>query len=245
MLRRTVSAARPCDTAGDPMPSPTSPPLPDDTRGRILAVATAAFAARGIENVSMRELTAMAGANVAAVNYHFGSKEGLAEAIFDALAPRLNAMRLRELDGLLQRAAERQLPPDVADIVASFARPYFDPAHAQEGGLLAQLVLKHRLAPTAMTQRIIARHFDPLAREYIRAFALACPDVAADEWPWRYMFMAGAVVLAATDGHKTNRIASLTEGRLDGADPTALLAALSRFVEGGMRYAAPARPHSA
>lgn len=224
------------------MPSLPPPSLPDDTRSRILAVATSAFAARGIENVSMRELTAMAGANVAAVNYHFGSKEGLAGAIFDDLAPRLNAMRLRELDRVLQQAAERQVRPEVADIVASFARPYFDSAYAQEGGLLAQLVLKHRLAPTAMTQRIIARHFDPFARKYIRAFALACPDVAADEWPWRYMFMAGAVILAATDCRKGNRIVSLTDGRRDAADPSALLAALSRFVEGGMRGTAPSHP---
>lgn len=223
------------------MLSQAPPSSPDGTRSRILAVATSAFAARGIENVSMRELTAMAGANLAAVNYHFGSKEGLAEAIFDELAPRLNEMRLQELDNVLRRAAECHVLPEVADIVASFARPYLDAKHRQEGGLLAQMVLKHRLAPTPMTQRIVSRHFDPLAREYIRAFSIACPDVDPDELPWRYMFMAGAVVLAATDRNKGNRIVALSDGRVDAADPSALLAALTRFVEGGMRYAASSR----
>lgn len=218
--------------------------LPDDTRSRILAVATSAFAARGIENVSMRELTAMAGANVAAVNYHFGSKEGLAEAIFDELAPRLNDIRLQELDCILRQAADRHALPEVADIVTSFARPYFDPVYAQEGGLLAQLVLKHRLAPSPMTQRIVSRHFDPFAREYIRAFSIACPDVEPDELPWRYMFMAGAVVMAATDRNKGNRVVALSDGRLDAADPSALLVALTRFVEGGVRYQAPLRPRA-
>ena len=228
------------------MPSPSSPSvLPDDTRSRILAVASSAFVERGIDNVSMRELTALAGANVAAVNYHFGSKEGLAEAIFDELAPRLNEIRLQELAGVLQRATERHVLPEVADIVASFARPYFDPVHVRAGGLLmAQLVLKHRLAPTPMTQRIVSRHFDPFAREYIRALTIACPDVDPDEMPWRYMFMAGAVVLAATDRNKINRVTTLSDGRLDAADPSALLAALTRFVEGGMRYPAPSPPRS-
>ena len=220
--------------------SPASSLLSDDTRSRILAVATTAFAERGIENVTLRELTALAGANVAAINYHFGSKEGLTEAIFEELAPRLNAVRMRELAQILDTAARAGARPAVADIVASFARPYFAPEHAQDGGLLAQLVLKHRLAPSAMTQRVIARHFDPMAQQYIRAFAMACPDVAPVEFAWRYMFMAGAVVLAATDRRQSNRITTLSEGRLHPADGDALLAALTRFVEGGLRHPEPA-----
>lgn len=208
----------------------------EDTRSRILAVATRAFAEMGIENVSMRELTTLAGANIAAINYHFGSKEGLAEAIFEEIAPRLNSMRLRELDEVLQHAAARGERPAVSAIVSSFTRPYLDPAFSLEGGLLAQLVLKHRLSPSPMTQRIISRHFDPMARQYMRAFAMACPDVSPDEFAWRYMFMAGAVVLAATDRNKVNRIATLSEGRLDATQPDALARALGDFVEGGLRF---------
>ncbi|WP_431777769.1 TetR/AcrR family transcriptional regulator [Ottowia caeni] len=208
----------------------------EDTRTRILAVATKAFAEMGIENVSMRELTKLAGANVAAINYHFGSKEGLAEAIFEEMAPRLNNMRLRELEEVLQEAAAQSKRPSVSAIVDSFTRPYLDPAFSQEGRLLAQLVLKHRLSPSPMTQRIISRHFDPMARQYMRAFALACPDVDPDKFAWRYMFMTGAVVLAATDQNKGNRITALSEGRLDATQPDALAKELREFVEGGLRF---------
>ena len=208
----------------------------EDTRTRILAVATKAFAELGIENVSMRELTSIAGANVAAINYHFGSKEGLAEAIFEEIAPRLNSMRLRELEEVLNRAQAQGVRPSVSAIIKSFSRPYIDPAFSLEGGLLAQLVLKHRLSPSLMTQRIISRHFDPMARMYMRAFALAYPGVDPDKFAWRYMFMAGAVVLAATDRNKINRITTLSDGRLDATQPDALTRALGEFLEGGLGY---------
>jgi AcrR family transcriptional regulator len=207
----------------------------DGTRTRILAVSAQTFAERGVENVSLREITRLASVNVAAINYHFGSKEGLAEAIFDELAPRVNAARLEELESILAKAEAESRPPDVADIVRSFMRPYLSDPPAEGGVLLAQLVFKHRLAPTATTHGIIARHFDPMAQRYIRAFALACPGVDADELSWRYIFMAGAVLLTATERTKSNRMASLTAGRVNGADQGAATEALTRFLVGAIR----------
>lgn len=216
------------------MPSVIPQPAGDDTRSRILEVATKVFAERGMEAVSMRELTALAGVNVAAVNYHFGSKDGLAEAVFEELAPRLNGARLAELAEVLRRAEAAGRRPDLADIVRTFIRPYMAERLADGGVLLAQLLLKHRMAPTPMTHRIITRHFDKLALSYIHAFSLACPDVDRDEFCWRYMFMAGAAILSATDRNKVNRVSTLSEGRIDGADPHAAMEALTRFLVGAL-----------
>jgi AcrR family transcriptional regulator len=208
----------------------------DGTRSRILAVSARTFAERGLENVSLREITRLASVNVAAINYHFGSKEGLAEAIFDELAPRVNEARLAELDAVLRKADAEGARPDLAAIVQSFMRPYVSDPPSEGGLLLAQLVFKHRLAPTPATHRIIARHFDPMAQRYIRAMALACPGIDADELSWRYIFMAGAVLLTATERSKSNRMASLTSGRVDGADPAAAIDALTRFLVGALGY---------
>ena len=57
-------------TRGRPAPDP-------DTRARLLAAGTRLFAERGFHNVSVRDVCTEAGANVAAVNYHFGGKLGL------------------------------------------------------------------------------------------------------------------------------------------------------------------------
>lgn len=59
-------------------------PESSETRGRLVEVGTRLFAESGFKGVSVRELCAEAGANIAAVRYHFGGKEGLYRAIFNA-----------------------------------------------------------------------------------------------------------------------------------------------------------------
>ena len=86
----------------------------ENTRGRILDSAERLFAEQGFSGTSLRQITAAAGANLAAVNYHFGSKE---ELIKEALSRRLrpiNAERLKWLDRL-----EAEGQPTVEEIVDS------------------------------------------------------------------------------------------------------------------------------
>lgn len=204
-----------------------------DAKARLLKAACELFSKKGVENVSLRELTARAKVNVAGVSYHYGSRAELEEAVFDAVTERVNAERLNDLERVLEQARSEQRRPDPELIIDSFARPYLDPSHP-DGALLAQLVLKHRLAPTAMTRRLVHRHFDPLARRYIAAFSTAFPDVEQTELYWRYMFMSTTVVLMATDRRKSNRVASISHGAVDAADATALRMALTRFLLGGL-----------
>ena len=53
-----------------------------DTRERLLDAAKYLFAQRGVDATSLRHITAEAAANLASVNYHFGSKEALFRAVF-------------------------------------------------------------------------------------------------------------------------------------------------------------------
>ena len=71
-----------------------------ETRDRILDAAEAAFMRYGFEGASMRTITAAAGVNLAAANYHFGSKEGLLCAVFRRRLDGLNRERLAVLDVL-------------------------------------------------------------------------------------------------------------------------------------------------
>lgn len=209
--------------------------MEDDARTRLLKAAVALFGEKGVDNVSLRELTAHANVNIAGVNYYFGTKAELEEAVFDAVAEQVNARRISELDAVLADARARHARPDAARILDTFVRPYLEPEPEAEGALLAQLVLKHRLAPTPMTRRLVQRHFDTLGRRYIDAFTLAFPKVDPAEFEWRYIFMASAVVLMATDRRQSNRIASISGGRFDATDTPALKAALLRFLVGGLK----------
>jgi len=216
-----------------------------DPKTKILSTAVALFAERGVAGASLRELTARAGVNVAAVNYHFGSKERLEEAVFEDLAARINKKRLDSLKTVLKEAATRNESPRLEDILETFVEPYLGDAEPGQGELLAQLILKHRLSPTELTTRLMRTHFDPMAKKYVAAFQLACPKVDGQEFVWRYMFMTSTVVLTATDRHKNNRVMTISSGKLSATDSGALRASLLRFLVGGLAASTHAKGQKA
>jgi AcrR family transcriptional regulator len=83
---------------------------PHETRTRILDVAEELFMQHGFEATSMRLLTSTARVNLAAVNYHFGSKDALIEALFQRRLDPMNAERVAALDALEQQAGEHTEP---------------------------------------------------------------------------------------------------------------------------------------
>src|SRR5437868_9978051 len=80
-----------------------------DTKTRILDVAEGLFMEHGCEATSLRQLTAAAGVNLAAVNYHFGSKEELFQAVLTRRLDPMNQERIERLDRLEREAAARPL----------------------------------------------------------------------------------------------------------------------------------------
>src|SRR5512147_418953 len=91
---------------------------PHETRTRILDAAEELFMLHGFEGTSMRLLTAKAGANLAAVNYHFGSKDALIEAVFRRRLDPMNTARIAELERLEKDSAGRPLTP--TQIIGAF-----------------------------------------------------------------------------------------------------------------------------
>jgi AcrR family transcriptional regulator len=78
-----------------------------DTRERILDAAERLFMAHGYEGTSMRQITGEA-VNLAAVNYHFGSKESLMQEVFRRRLDWLNEERMRVLDEMEPRQPENR-----------------------------------------------------------------------------------------------------------------------------------------
>src|SRR2546421_11243442 len=90
-----------------------------ETRTRILDVAEELFMQHGFEGASMRMLTAKAGVNLAAVNYHFGSKHALIEAVFRRRLDPMNAARIAALAEL--ESGSR--PAEAEAIIRAFITP--------------------------------------------------------------------------------------------------------------------------
>lgn len=212
------------------------PPSPDRlTQQKIIDSALALYAEKGIDGVPVRALTSHAGVNVAAIHYHFGGTEALAEAVFGELSARVNKRRIRALEEIISAAKAAGRKPDVENIVSTFVDPYVGPDAATEGQLLAQLILKHRLSPSPMTERVIKKHFDPMAKQFVAALHDAMPEIPMELMYLRYMLMVSTVVLSLSDRGRTNRLQRLSGSKATAPDGQAVRTALVDFIVGGMR----------
>lgn len=198
---------------------------------RILAAAETLFAAKGFD-ISLREITSLAQVNLAAVNYHFGSKTNLTEMLFDRVSSQVNSKRLEDLGRIIKDAELAGQRPDLDAIILAFIRPYLE--RSEGGPLLARLILQHRIEPSDLTRQIIKTHFDPMASSFIEAFRLAVPSVDPAAFFWRYVFMVGTVVLTVTDSGTGNRLERLSDGAADSRDTAGFRKALLAFLRGGL-----------
>ena len=178
---------------------------PHETRTRILDAAEELFMLHGFEGTSMRQLTAKAEANLAAVNYHFGSKDALIEAVFRRRLDPMNATRIAELDRLekeaMSRAGSNILSP--AQIIGAFVGASLRMIEdAKCGGRnFIRLLGRTYTDPQKHIRSLIGQLYAPAMARFKAAFERALPQMPADELVWRMHFMFGtlAYTLAATD----------------------------------------------
>jgi AcrR family transcriptional regulator len=201
--------------------------LNNETVVRLMNAAVELFAEFGHENVSLRQLTSLAGVNVASVNYYFGSKEALTEAVFESLAQKANAYRHEALE----RAQGPIEDPRafLETLIGAFVDPYLGEGSEVSGRLLARFFLRHRLHPTAGTQWITETYHNPIATEYIAAIARACPHIEKNEIFWRYIFMVNTLIVSSADVTSFDRLAVLSEGALSNTTNAERRAALIRY----------------
>jgi AcrR family transcriptional regulator len=174
---------------------------PHETRTRILDAAEELFMQHGFEGTSMRTLTAKASVNLAAVNYHFGSKDALIEAVFRRRLDPMNAARIAELDRL--EAAAGASPPSTDAIIRAFLRASLAMIEDSKGGgrNFIRLLGRAYTEPSKPIRALIGQLYAPTMARYKGAFERALPDLPKDELIWRMHFMFGtlAYTLAATD----------------------------------------------
>ena len=168
-----------------------------ETRTRILDAAEELFMLHGFEGTSMRLLTAKAGVNLAAVNYHFGSKDALIEALFRRRLDPMNVERIAELDRL---EAGDSVTPEA--IIRAFVGPSLRMVEdAKHGRNFIRLLGRTYTEPAKAVRALIGQMYAPTMERYKAALERALPQMPRDELVWRMHFMFGtlAYTLAATD----------------------------------------------
>ena len=167
--------------------------LPEDTRERILAVATELVALHGPQNVTIRELARTSGTNIAAVNYHFGSKGELVQEVLLKIFEPINRQRMEILASLEAACAPR--PVEVAEILQALLRPVVECKVGSDGGSLYLRALQHlRAYPGGAHNIFVFSTFDSVAQHFIDRLQTALPAFTRAEIIWRYELVRGAAI---------------------------------------------------
>jgi AcrR family transcriptional regulator len=172
-----------------------------ETQTRILDAAEELFLQHGFEGASMRMLTTRAGVNLAAINYHFGSKDALIEAVLRRRLDPMNANRVAALDRLEAQAGGQPLEPEA--IIGAFVGTSLRMIEDSRGGgrNFIRLLGRTYTDPDKQIRALIGQLYAPAMERYKAAFTRALPDLPRDELVWRMHFMFGTLsyTLAATD----------------------------------------------
>jgi AcrR family transcriptional regulator len=206
---------------------------PSATKTRILDAAESLFMEHGFEATSLRAITTGAGVNLAAVNYHFGSKEELFQTV---LTRRLDPMNQQRLALLTQyEHASAPQPVTCEKILAALFLPALGLARdrTQGGENFLRLLGRAYADPAPFIRQFLSDQYAVMIARFKAAFGRALPWLPKKELSWRLHFIMGALsyTLAATDALKL--IAELTPRQLN--DDEALLRRLAPFLLAGLQ----------
>ncbi len=200
------------------------------TKNRILDAAERLFAARPYNEVSIRDLTTAANVSLAAVNYHFGSKQALLKAAFLRRMKELNRERLTLLAEAEARAGSETVPLDevLYALLAPPLRWAFDPA----GGRVALMRFIARQALHDSPLRDVFTTDVQHVRKFSRYLARAAPSSDRQTLFWRLHFTLGALHTTITDH---DRLQSMSDGSCGTPSPEEVTARLIAFAAAGFR----------
>lgn len=199
------------------------------TKTALMEAASVLFAEKGFEVVSVREITTLAKANVASVKYHFGSREGLIDAVVARMAKPVNDERLRRIKELEERGGTT-----VRELIVAFFEPLC--SQIKNSPLSEKLFIKlmGRVVgdrPYEFSEEVMGQ-FREVASRYVPAFMKACPGVSAEEVFWRIHFSFGVLANTLTHGDLVKKI---SDGKVGDEKLPVTLKRVIDFCEAGFR----------
>ena len=198
------------------------------TKMRLLDVSARLFAESGFDSVSLRLITESAEANLAAVNYHFGSKEELITAVVEKLVGPVNQRRLALL---------RKINLDISGACESIVEAFIDPVIQaaargdEEDQRYCKLMSRCIASRDERVTSLVLRQFPEVLAKFVDALRSVCPWISSDEAHMRIMFMAGAM---AHSLFHHDKLVIISEGRCEIASLDGLRDELVKFISAGM-----------
>lgn len=202
-----------------------------DTKEHILDAAEALIAEKGIDAVSLRAITSAAKVNLAAVHYHFGSKDALVHKVFERRIRPVNARRLELLDQA--EAAAGGAPIPLEGVLRAFIGPAIR-LYAQDckGPMFMRVCGRIFAEPSQHLRETIDDFFSEIVARFGAAYRQALPELDEEELVWRIHFTIGAMIHTLMDHHRLKRF---SKGLCTMDDPEALIERMIAFCAAGMR----------
>jgi AcrR family transcriptional regulator len=178
-----------------------------NTKERILGAAEELFAQHGFAGTSLRQVTSRADVNIAAVNYHFGSKENLVNEVFRRRMDEMSGQRMARL-----RAAVEADPADLEGILAAFVEPPLAMAQDRHGGgAFIRVIARAYAEKNDSLRRFLSEQYGHVLRAFAKAIAGCMPGLSKEELYWRLDFLAGALTYAMADFGMIKRPVGMSE----------------------------------
>jgi AcrR family transcriptional regulator len=175
-----------------------------DTKTRILDAAELLFMEHGFEATSLRQLTSAASVNLAAVNYHFGTKEELFQAVLTRRLDPLNQERIDLLAKIEKDAGGK--PVSCEKILFAMLIPALKLSRDEKRGgkNFLRLLGRAYADPAPFIRHFLSAQYGEMIGRYKEAFLRALPNLSRQELTWRLHFVMGALsyTLAGTDALK-------------------------------------------
>ena len=177
-----------------------------NTKERILHAAEDLFAQHGFAGTSLRQVTSRADVNIAAVNYHFGSKENLVHEVFKHRMDEMSEKRLSALSEAIARD-----PADLNGILLAFIQPALALTLDRHGASFVRVLARAYAEKNDGLRNFLSENYGQVLREFAKAIANCLPQLSKEELYWRMDFTAGALTYAMADFGLIRRQPGVTE----------------------------------
>lgn len=208
-------------------------PSQPDTRERLLNTAQRLFAEHGFKATSLRQITREADANVASVNYHFGSKEEMLNELIRRRVDSVNERRYALLEKYRVEAADQPIP--LEKIFEALFLPFFHseaPYTDKDTMNLIHIIVRAGLEQPSLSKAVYEGHFKILVSKILEALSETMPELETAEIHWRFHF---ALSLMLSSMMTRQRVKNTSKDLCDPEDIQGMVTRLIDFICAGFR----------
>lgn len=210
------------------MPEPT-------TRNKIMDAGEHLFAQNGFHRSSLREITNLAGANLAAVNYHFGSKEKLYEAILERRITPINEIREERMGRVIETAEAEDRLPSVAELLRAFVEPTLEfISNLPESLGFFMMVNRCIMDSSGVQRKYFMGLMQPTLMKFYHSLCGSLPHLSREVVYMRFMFTIGSMAHTIRMVQMMDHSGEKDLAIPDDIDFSAINEELIKFVTSGM-----------